>query len=94
MQVAARHEVGAELSAAAARPGRLDRGRTSFLGAGDLVALTLAYVTTYAVSEHIGSLPPVSAPSWFLALLGVIAVPAWLAAFSAYGLYGRDSLRI
>jgi exopolysaccharide biosynthesis polyprenyl glycosylphosphotransferase len=94
MQVAAQHDTVAALPRPAARGGYLGRGRTSFLGAGDVLALTLAYATTYVLSDHIGSLPPVSAPAWLLALLAVVAVPGWLAVFTAYGLYGRDSLRL
>jgi exopolysaccharide biosynthesis polyprenyl glycosylphosphotransferase len=73
---------------------RLARGRTTMLAAGDLVALVVAYAFSYAVSEQIGSLPAVSAPSWFLALVAVAAVPFWLAVFTAYHLYDNDNLRI
>jgi exopolysaccharide biosynthesis polyprenyl glycosylphosphotransferase len=73
---------------------RLARGRTTMLAAGDLVALVLAYAFSYVVSEQIGSLPAVSAPSWFLALVAVAAVPFWLAVFTAYHLYDNDNLRI
>jgi exopolysaccharide biosynthesis polyprenyl glycosylphosphotransferase len=64
------------------------------LAGGDLAALTLAYALCLLVSARIGDLAPVSAPAWFLALLAVIAVPTWLALFTTYKLYGRDSLRI
>jgi exopolysaccharide biosynthesis polyprenyl glycosylphosphotransferase len=64
------------------------------LAAGDIVALVVAYAFSYAVSEQIGSLPAVSAPSWFLAVVAVAAVPFWLAVFTAYHLYDNDNLRI
>jgi exopolysaccharide biosynthesis polyprenyl glycosylphosphotransferase len=64
------------------------------LAAGDLVALIVAYVITYVTSEQIGPLPAVSAPSWFLALVAVAAVPIWLAIFTAYHLYDNDNQRI
>ena len=72
----------------------LKRGRTTMLAAGDLVALVVAYVITYVTSEQIGPLPAVSAPSWFLALVAVAAVPIWLAIFTAYHLYDNDNQRI
>src|SRR5258708_6191719 len=75
-------------------PRRLSRGRTRILACSDLGALTLAYVLTYMASEHIGSLPPVGAPAWLLALLAAVSVPAWLALFTAYGLYENDAARI
>ncbi len=54
----------------------------------------LAYATTYAVAAQVGDLPPVSAPSWFLVSLAIVAVPAWIAVFTAYHLYENDSLKI
>src|SRR5207247_518494 len=42
----------------------------------------------------VGTLPPVSAPTWFLATIAVLAVPAWLAIFAAYRLYENDSQKI
>jgi exopolysaccharide biosynthesis polyprenyl glycosylphosphotransferase len=72
----------------------LRRGRTTMLAGGDLVALVVAYAITYVTSEQIGPLPAVSAPSWFLALVAVAAVPVWLAIFTAYHLYDNDNQRI
>src|SRR2546428_2236024 len=94
MQVAAETEGAQRRSARASGGLRLRRGRTRILAGGDLAALTLAYAVTYAASEHIGSLPPVAAPAWLLALLGVVSVPAWLALFTAHGLYEHDAARI
>jgi exopolysaccharide biosynthesis polyprenyl glycosylphosphotransferase len=78
----------------APRRGRLGRGRTWILAAGDLVALAVAYALAYICADLLGPLPPVSAPTWFLVLLLVTAVPIWLAIFTGYGLYETDALRI
>ena len=72
----------------------LKRGRTWMLIAGDLVALALAYAIAYLVSDQLGSLPPVSAPGWFLVLLLATAPLVWLAVFTGYHLYENDNLRI
>ncbi|MDX6491393.1 MAG: hypothetical protein QOD43_1638 [Gaiellaceae bacterium] len=72
----------------------LERGRTWILAGGDLAALTVAYSATYVVAAQIAPLPPVSAPAWFLIGLAVVAVPAWIAVFTAYHLYDNDNLRI
>ena len=76
-----------------ARQRRLRRGRTLVLAGVDLVALAIAYAATYVVAEVTAG-PAVSAPDWFLALLLVIAVPVWIALFTAYRLYDNDSPRI
>ncbi len=78
----------------APRRGRLGHGRTWILATGDLLALTVAYVLTYVAADMLGPLPPVSAPSWFLTLLVLSAVPIWLAIFTGYGLYEADALQI
>ena len=72
----------------------LKRGRTWILAGGDLGALLVAYVATYVVANQVGNLPPVSAPSWLLVALAVVAVPTWVAVFTAYHLYENDSLKI
>jgi exopolysaccharide biosynthesis polyprenyl glycosylphosphotransferase len=64
------------------------------LAGGDVAALSVAYAASYVASEAIGPLPAVSAPPWLLALVVAVAVPAWLAIFTAYRLYDNDSLRI
>ena len=92
MQVAAESELARERSVQAS--GRLRRGRTWMLAGGDIAALTLAYALTYVASDQIGSLPPVAAPAWLLALLATLSVPAWLAIFTGYGLYKNDAVRI
>ena len=78
----------------AGRSYRLRRGRTRLLAVGDLVALASAYVGAYAVAAAIAPLPPVSADTWFLALVAVTAPVVWLGVFTAYNLYDNDSLRI
>src|SRR5690349_8020453 len=77
-----------------ARRQGLRRGRTMLLASGDLIAMTIAYALTYVIADRIGSLPAVSAPTWVLVLLAVLAVPGWLAIFTAYHLYDNDALRI
>jgi exopolysaccharide biosynthesis polyprenyl glycosylphosphotransferase len=76
------------------RRGRLSGGRTWSLAAGDLLSLLVAYAITFAASTQIAPLPPVSAPTWFLVLIAVLAVPTWLGIFAAYHLYDNDSQRI
>src|SRR4051812_35651008 len=73
---------------------RLRHGRTVFLAVGDLTALALAYSFCYVSSEQVGPLPAVSAPSWFLVVVVLLAVPVWLAIFTGYHLYDNDNLRI
>jgi exopolysaccharide biosynthesis polyprenyl glycosylphosphotransferase len=72
----------------------LRRGRTILLATGDLVAMTVAYLLTFEIAQRIAPLPPVSAPAWLLVSLAVLAVPAWLAIFTAYHLYDNDAVRI
>ena len=57
-------------------------------------ARSSAYAITFVVVGADRALPAVSAPSWFLALVAVAAVPIWLAIFTAYHLYDNDNLRI
>jgi exopolysaccharide biosynthesis polyprenyl glycosylphosphotransferase len=76
------------------RRARFSRGRTWFLAAGDVLALAGAWAVTFVVAEAIGPLPAVSAPLWLLLGIAVVAVPLWLALFTAYDLYDNDSLRI
>jgi hypothetical protein len=76
------------------RAAGLTHGKTWVLAGVDLTSLALAYALTYALAAQFGHLPPVFAPSWFLALLAVLAVPAWLAVFAGYRLYEHDNLKI
>jgi exopolysaccharide biosynthesis polyprenyl glycosylphosphotransferase len=73
---------------------RLGRGRTWILAVADISSLAVAYALSYFVAGRIGSLPPVSAPSWFLAAVVVTAVPVWLAVYTGYHLYDNDNVRI
>ena len=59
-----------------------------------MLSLVSSYVVTYVVAERIGDLPPVSAPTWFLALAATLAVPTWIAVLTAYKLYDNDALKI
>src|SRR5712692_7829282 len=91
------HSAAADrLTATEAAPARrrFERGRARVLAVADVGALALAYAASYAISDRIAPLPPVSAPGWFLALLGLSAVPVWVAIFTAYGLYENDARRI
>jgi exopolysaccharide biosynthesis polyprenyl glycosylphosphotransferase len=92
MQSAAADRLTATEAAPARR--RFERGRARVLAMADICALALAYAVSYAISDRIAPLPPVSAPAWFLALLGLSAVPVWVAVFTAYGLYENDARRI
>src|SRR5206468_1711314 len=67
---------------------------TWMLAGGDVVALAGAYAVAYWISSLLAPLPPVSAPTWLLAVIAVAAAPVWLAVFTAYHLYENDSLRI
>jgi exopolysaccharide biosynthesis polyprenyl glycosylphosphotransferase len=73
---------------------RFHRGRTRLLAVGDVVSLLFAYAACYLIADRIAPLPPVSASTWFLVLVGVTAPVVWLAIFTAYDLYDNDSLRI
>ena len=84
----------AGVPAVVAGPVGLRRGRTRILAVGDLLALTAAYAVAYVVADRIAPLPPVSADSWFLLLLGLSAPFVWLGVFTAYDLYDNDSIRI
>jgi exopolysaccharide biosynthesis polyprenyl glycosylphosphotransferase len=92
MEVAAADRF-AGVDSARARGG-LKGGRTWILVGADLCALAVAYATSYAISDRIAPLPPVSAPGWFIATLALLAGPVWIAVFTAYGLYENDSKRI
>jgi exopolysaccharide biosynthesis polyprenyl glycosylphosphotransferase len=91
-ELAIRELRSVELQPRSAR--QLTHGKTWILGAVDVLSLTLAYVITYALAANVGTLPPVSAPTWFLALIATLAVPAWLSIFAGYGLYENDNLKI
>src|SRR4051812_33778382 len=91
-ELAIRELRSVEISRGAKR--KLTHGKTWILGAVDVASLTLAYVVTYALAAKVGTLPPVSAPTWFLAGVAALAVPAWLSIFAGYGLYENDNLKI
>ena len=68
---------GAVRAPALVAPSGLHRGRTWMLAVGDAIALVVAYAASYVVATSIAPLPPVSAPSWFLALLAITAPVVW-----------------
>jgi exopolysaccharide biosynthesis polyprenyl glycosylphosphotransferase len=76
------------------QPARLKRGRTWTLIVGDVLALAVAYALAYVVADQMGTLPPVSAPTWFLVAVVATAPLVWVAIFTAYHLYENDILRI
>jgi exopolysaccharide biosynthesis polyprenyl glycosylphosphotransferase len=77
----------------AARRRRWRGGRTRLLVLGDLIALVAAYAGTYAVATFIAP-PALIAPNDVLIVLGLFAVPTWIAVFTAYHLYDHDNNRI
>jgi exopolysaccharide biosynthesis polyprenyl glycosylphosphotransferase len=79
--------------AAADRRARFARGRVWMLASGDILALTVAYGATFVAGDQIAP-PAVTAPTWLLITLALIAVPVWLAVFTSYHLYDNDQHRI
>jgi exopolysaccharide biosynthesis polyprenyl glycosylphosphotransferase len=73
--------------------GGLRRGRTWILAGGDLLALSVAYAATYVAANQIAP-PAIVAPGWLMLTLALVAVPLWVAIFTAYHLYDHDNLRI
>ncbi len=71
----------------------IGRGRPLILAVADVGALASAYALTYVAANAIAP-PAVDAPGRLLALLAISAVPIWLAIFTAYDLYDRDTKRI
>ena len=63
------------------------------LAGGDVFALVISYSVTYIVANWIAP-PAVSAPMSLLIPLAIVAVPVWVALFTAYHLYDNDNLRI
>jgi exopolysaccharide biosynthesis polyprenyl glycosylphosphotransferase len=75
---------------AAAVSHRLPRGRVRILVAVDLVALAVAAALTYAVADAVAP-PAIHAPRWGAAVFAAALVPLWIAVFTAYRLYERES---
>lgn len=87
-------ETGVEPRRAQRAGGRgLARGRSRMLAATDSAALVAAYAGTYVAANLIAP-PAVIAPGTTLLVLGVLALPTWLAIFAAYRLYDNDGKRI
>ncbi len=72
---------------------RRTRGRAMLLAAGDLVGLVVAYALMRVLTDTLVS-STTDVPLWAGIGLAVVAVPAWVALFAAYGLYDTDQRRI
>lgn len=72
---------------------RLPRGRTWILVVTDVLALAAALSITYLIADMIAP-PAIVAPGWLVAALALVALPAWLAVFTGYNLYERQSRSI
>ncbi len=75
------------------RRGNLSRGRTWILIGADCIALAAAIALTYGIAEAIAP-PSLIAPAWLVVTLAVLALPAWIAIFTAYNLYERQGRSI
>ena len=71
----------------------LPRGRTWILILADAVALSIAIAITYVVAE-MAAAPSIIAPLWLILVLAVVALPVWVAIFTAYNLYERQNRTI
>jgi exopolysaccharide biosynthesis polyprenyl glycosylphosphotransferase len=87
-------------SAPAARPARreqslppLRKGRTLLLAGTDAAALFVAGVATFTLANQIAG-PALVSPQWATALLALGALIGWVALFTIYGLYERQSSTI
>jgi exopolysaccharide biosynthesis polyprenyl glycosylphosphotransferase len=75
------------------RQGVFSRGRTWFLVGVDSVAIAAAVAITYGVAEAVAA-PAIIAPTWLTVVLAVLVVPIWIAIFTVYNLYERQSRSI
>ena len=64
-------------------------GRTWFLIAADVLAITAALAITYGVAEAVAP-PALIAPTWLTVTLAALALPIWIAIFTIYNLYERQ----
>jgi exopolysaccharide biosynthesis polyprenyl glycosylphosphotransferase len=71
----------------------LENGRTALLAATDAVALFVAGVATFTLANQIAG-PAIVSPQWATALLALAALIGWVALFTIYGLYERQSSTI
>jgi hypothetical protein len=76
-----------------ARRGTLSHGRTWFLIAADALAIAGALAVTYGVAEAVAP-PAIIAPTWLTVTLAILALPVWIAIFTVYNLYERQSRSI
>jgi len=77
----------------ARRQGRLRRGHVRTLLAVDLVAIAVAFASTYGLASLIGP-PAVEAPGGALAAFLAVATITWIAVFAGYRLYESHSRAI
>jgi exopolysaccharide biosynthesis polyprenyl glycosylphosphotransferase len=87
-------------SASTARPARREQsrqplrtGRTLLLAGTDAAALFVAGVATFTLANQIAG-PALVSPQWATALLALAALIGWVALFTIYGLYERQTSTI
>jgi exopolysaccharide biosynthesis polyprenyl glycosylphosphotransferase len=71
----------------------LRSGRTLLLALSDALALFVAGVATFTLANQIAG-PALVSPQWATALLAIATLVGWLAAFTVFGLYERQSSTI
>jgi exopolysaccharide biosynthesis polyprenyl glycosylphosphotransferase len=71
----------------------LENGRTALLAVTDAFALFVAGVATFTLANQIAG-PAIVSPQWATALLALAALVGWVALFTIYGLYERQSSTI
>jgi exopolysaccharide biosynthesis polyprenyl glycosylphosphotransferase len=71
----------------------LENGRTALLAVTDAVALFGAGVATFTLANQIAG-PAIVSPQWATGLLALAALIGWVALFTIYGLYERQSSTI
>jgi exopolysaccharide biosynthesis polyprenyl glycosylphosphotransferase len=70
-----------------------ENGRTALLAVTDALALFVAGVATFTLANQIAG-PALVSPQWATALLALGALIGWVALFTIYGLYERQSSTI
>jgi exopolysaccharide biosynthesis polyprenyl glycosylphosphotransferase len=71
----------------------LENGRTALLALTDAFALFVAGVATFTLANQIAG-PAIVSPQWATGLLALAALFGWVALFTIYGLYERQSSTI
>ncbi|MCW2995130.1 MAG: sugar transferase [Conexibacter sp.] len=72
---------------------RLENGRTALLAITDAFALFVAGVATFTLANQVAG-PAIVSPQWATGLLALGALIGWIALFTIYGLYERQSSTI